>query len=72
MNEGPQLQPSFIGSKTKTSNKKIGNRKTQGAQAKRPPMKKQATPKHKGLKLKTSDKKTGNSKTQGAQMKDLR
>jgi hypothetical protein len=72
MNEGPLLQPSFIGSKTKTSNKKIGNRKTQGAQAKRPPMKKQATPKHKGLKLKTSDKKTGNSKTQGAQMKDLR
>jgi hypothetical protein len=57
MNEGPLLQPSFIGSKTKTSNKKIGNRKTQGAQAKRPPMKKQATPKHKGLKLKTSDKK---------------
>jgi hypothetical protein len=37
----------------------------------RPPMKKEATPKHKGLKSKTSDEKRGNPKMQGAQIKDL-
>jgi hypothetical protein len=35
----------------------------QGAQNKRPSMKKEATPKCNGLKTKTSDKKRGNLKT---------
>jgi hypothetical protein len=44
----------------------------QGAQAKRLPMKKEATIKHTGIKLKTSDEKRGNPKMQRAQIKDLR
>jgi hypothetical protein len=40
------------GSKQKTSDEKRDNPKTQGAQNKRPPMKKETTPKHKGLKIK--------------------
>jgi hypothetical protein len=46
------LQLSFAGSKQKTSDEKRGNPKTQGAQNKRPPMKKEATSKYKGLKTK--------------------
>jgi hypothetical protein len=40
------------GSKQKTSDEKRGNPKMQGAQNKRPPMKKEAIPKCKGLKIK--------------------
>jgi hypothetical protein len=46
------LQPSFTGSKQKTSDEKRGKPKTQGAQNKRHLMKKGATPKRKGLKTK--------------------
>jgi hypothetical protein len=52
MNKDAVLQPLFTGSKQKTSDKKRGNSETQGAQNKRPPMKKEATPKYKGIKIK--------------------
>jgi hypothetical protein len=52
MKEDTLLQPLLTGSKQKTSDKKRGNPKTQGAQNKRPPMKKEATPKRKELKTK--------------------
>jgi hypothetical protein len=52
VNQDALLQPSFAGSKQKTSDEKRGNPKMQGAQNKRPPMKKEATPKRNGLKTK--------------------
>jgi hypothetical protein len=52
MSKDAVLQPLFTGSKQKTSDKKRGNSETQGAQNKRPPMKKEATPKYKGIKIK--------------------
>jgi hypothetical protein len=51
MSRGALSDPSLIGSKTKTSDEKRGNPKTQVAQKQRPPIKK-ATPKCKGLKNK--------------------
>jgi hypothetical protein len=52
MTEGTLSRTLLVGSKTKTSDEKIGNSKTQGAQKQRHPMKKEATQKHKGLKNK--------------------
>jgi hypothetical protein len=52
VNKDALLQPSFAGSEQKTSDEKRGSPKMQGAQNKRPPIKKEATPKHKGLKTK--------------------
>jgi hypothetical protein len=52
MNKDAVLQPLFTGSKQKTSDEKLGNPEMHGAQNKRPPMKKEATPKRKWLKTK--------------------
>jgi hypothetical protein len=67
------LQPSFAGSKQKTSDEKGGNPKMQGAQNKRPPMKKEATPKLKGIKAKkTLIKKEATPNYKGLKIKDFR
>jgi hypothetical protein len=60
------------GLKTKTSDEKRGNPKTQGAQKKDLRCKKSQPQNARGLNTKTSDEKRGNPKTQGAQKKDLR
>jgi hypothetical protein len=56
--------PSFIGSSKKISDEKRGNpKRRKGAHQKRPPVKKEATPKNtKGLIKKLSNEKSGNPK----------
>jgi hypothetical protein len=50
VNEDAVLQPSFTGSKQKTFDEKRGNPETQGAQNKRPQMKKETTQNARGSK----------------------
>jgi hypothetical protein len=55
--------PKMQWAQIKDLRRKGGNLKTQGAQGKRPPIKKEATPKCKRLKFQASDEKRYNSKT---------